>query len=151
MTFAEAAVAFFKTTNGQTLWKKYASKSLVQEVADEMDNAKTLPTITAASLAFERLVKNGDIERTDGKDEEDDCKEAHAAAQKSLTDAIAKAEATPLTTAELENFASLSQFELSKLYWGPDDDGINGFAVRYRKAIAEHGFREPARYTGGLR
>jgi hypothetical protein len=149
MNFADAAVKFFQTPNGQTLWKKYASKTLVQEVADAM--VTSLPTITAASLAFERLVKNGDIERTDGKDEEADRKEAHAAAQKSLADAIAKAEATPLTTSELEYFASLSQFELSKLYWGPDDDGINGFAVRYRKAIAEHGFREPARYAGGLR
>jgi hypothetical protein len=151
MTFAEAAVAFFKTTDGQALWKKYASKTLVQEVADEMANVKTLPTIVAASLAFERLVENGDVERTDGKDEADDNAEFLLAAQKTLADEIAKAAALPLTTGEIEYFASLSQFELSKLYWGADDDAINGFAIRYKKAMAEQGFREPAHYAGGLR
>jgi hypothetical protein len=149
MNYGEAAVAFFKTTNGQALWKKYSSKTLVREVADAM--AESLPTIVAASLAFERLVENGDIERTDGKNEDDDNAELIVAAQKRLADEIAKAEALPLTSSEIERFASLSQFELSKLYWGADGDAINGFAVRYRMAISQHGFREPAHYAGGLR
>jgi hypothetical protein len=152
MTFAEAAVAFFKTTNGPTLWKKYASKTLVQEVVDGMANVNTLPTIVAASLAFDRLVKNGDIERTDGKTAEDDRAHDAVVARNGLEAALIAGALPPLTTDEIEYFASLSQFELSKLYWGPDNDALTGFAVRYRKAMAEHGFREPAHYAaGGLR
>jgi hypothetical protein len=147
MTFAQAAVTFFQTQNGQVFWKKYASKTLVSEVAGAMANS--LPTVTAASIAFERLVKNGDVDRTDGKNEEDDRAEAHADAKKGLDAAIASAAATPLTNSEIEYFASLSQFELSKLYWGPNNDGVTGFGVRYRLAIEQHGFREPAHYAAG--
>lgn len=150
MNYAEAVVAFFKTTNGQALWKKYSSKTLVREVADAMVNS--LPTIVAASIAFDRLVKNGDIERTDGKTAEDDRVHAHEVAKRGLEAAMIAGALDPLTTDEIEYFASLSQFELSKLYWGPDNDALTGFAVRYRKAMAEHGFREPAQYAaGGLR
>ena len=152
MTFAEAAVKFFQTQNGQVFWQKYASKTLVQEVADEMSNVNTLPTIVAASLAFERLVTNGDIERTDGKTAEDDRAHAHVVARNGLEAALIAGALPPLTNDEIEYFASLSQFELSKLYWGPDNDALTGFAVRYKKAMAEHGFREPAHYAaGGLR
>lgn len=148
MNFQNAAIKFFQTTDGRALWSKYASKTLVGEVAGAMANS--LPTITAASIAFDRLVKNGDISRTDGRDEEDDRAEAHADAKKGLDAAIAAA-SQPLTSSEIEYFASLSQFELSKLYWGPDNDGITGFGVRYRLAMEQHGFREPAHYAGGLR
>jgi hypothetical protein len=151
MTFAEAAVKFFQTPNGQVFWKRYASKTLVQEVADEMANVKTLPTITAASLAFERFVDDGDIQRTDGKTEEDDRTQAVVVARNGLEAALIAGALPPLANSEIEYFASLSQFELSKLYWGPDNDGVTGFAVRYKKAMAEQGFREPARYIGGLR
>ena len=150
MTFADAAVKFFNTENGKLLWKKYASRTLVQEVSDAMSNS--LPTITAASLAFDRLVKNGDIERTDGKTAEDDRAHAHVVARNGLEAALIAGALPPLTNDEIEYFASLSQFELSKLYWGPDNDALTGFAVRYKKAMAEHGFREPAHYAaGGLR
>ena len=97
MTFAEATVKYFQTTKGQAFWKKYSSKTLVQEVADEMANVKTLPTIVAANLALERLVENGDVERTYGKNVDYDNAEIILAAQKRLGDEIAKAEALPLT------------------------------------------------------
>jgi hypothetical protein len=84
MTFAEATVKYFQTTKGQAFWKKYSSKTLVQEFADEMANVKTLPTIVAANLALERLVENGDVERTDGKNVDYDNAEIILAAQKRL-------------------------------------------------------------------
>jgi hypothetical protein len=149
MTFEQAAVKFFEIPNGKVLWRKYGSTTLVREVAQAM--SKSLPTITAASLAFQRMVENGDIDRTDGKNEEDDRAETIADARKNLDAALEAAAAMPLTHSEIEYFASLSQFELSKLYWGPDNDGVTGFAVRYKKAMAEQGFREPAHYAGGLR
>jgi hypothetical protein len=52
MNYGEAAVAFFKTTNGQALWKKYSSKTLVREVADAM--AESLPTIVGAPAYQQR-------------------------------------------------------------------------------------------------
>lgn len=148
MNYGEAAVAFFKTTNGAASWKKYGSKTLVQDVVDGM--AASLPTIVAASISFGRLIENG-LDRTDGKTQEDDRAEAHEAAKAGLAATIAAASAAPLTNSEIEYFASLSQFELSKSYWGPDNDGITGFGVRYRLAMELHGFREPAHYAGGLR
>jgi hypothetical protein len=149
MTFEQAAVKFFETSNGKILWRKYGSTALVRTVVQAM--ATSLPTITAASLAFDRLVTNGDVDRTDGKTEEDDRAQAVVVARNGLDAALIHAASQPLTNSEIEYFASLSQFELSKSFWGPDDDGVNGFAVRYRKAMAEQGFREPARYAGGLR
>ena len=146
MNYAEAAVKFFQTAEGAKLWKKYASKTLVQEVANGMKDM--LPTVTAASIAFDRLV----VRRTDGKTEADDRAEAHEMAKRGMEATIAMVSLEPLTASEVEYFASLSQFELSKLYWGPDNDGLTGFAVRYRKAAAELGYVIPPHYAaGGLR
>ena len=58
-----------------------------------------------------------------------------------------KVDAQPLTRNELEHFSSLSHRELSRLYWGPNGDGMTEFAVRYRKSCKEFGFVVPPKFS----
>jgi hypothetical protein len=106
----------------------------------------SLPTVVSARLAFDRLVANGTLQRTDGKSDRDDAQANVSRAQKHLDETIAKVDATPLTPSELEYFGSLSQRELSKLFYGPDGDAVCEFAVRYRKAVREFGFVVPPKF-----
>lgn len=145
--FLAAARKYFETDwRGLVYAKRFQATNLAHLVATEMAK-HSLPTVTAAHLTFERMVRAGQIVRTDGKDERDDAKEMVDIAQKKLDATIAKVSAVPLSRAEVEYFASLSQLELSKLYWGPANDGFTDFAARYQKAMAEHGFRGPACFT----
>jgi hypothetical protein len=107
---------------------KFYSSSLLKTLVDAM--RQSLPTTTAASICFKRLVANN-LPRTDGKSDEDDHRAAVDRAQANLDKAIAEAEAVPLTPAELEYFGSLSQRELSSKYYGEDGSALNEFAVRY--------------------
>jgi hypothetical protein len=124
--FENAAKSFLKS-NPQLVPKFYSS-SLLKTLVDAM--RQSLPTTTAASICFKRLVANG-LPRTDGKSDEDDHRAAVDRAQANLDKAIAEAEAVPLTPAELEYFGSLSQRELSSKYYGEDGSALNEFAVRY--------------------
>jgi hypothetical protein len=63
-----------------------------------------------------------------------------------LDKAIADVDSKPLLQYELEHFASLSQRELSKLFYGPDSDGVCEFAVRYRTACELFGFFIPPKF-----
>jgi hypothetical protein len=146
---AEKVVIDYFQTDGKNFWSRYYSPNLLAAVVKKMGEDKLLTTSVSAGIAFSRLVEAGIVERTDGKDDEIDQAEAHAAAKRGLEAAIILGSAAPLTRDEVEYFGSLSQFDLSQLYYA--DGGINGFAVRYRKAMAEHGFREPAHFAGGLR
>jgi hypothetical protein len=94
-------------------------------------------------LAFDRLVANGTLPRTDGKCEADDRAEAIAAAETHFNQVVAETDAPPLTAAEIQEFSSLGQEELSRRYW--KDDGMNTFRVRYDRAVREHMFRVPGR------
>jgi hypothetical protein len=137
--FENAAQSFLKS-NPQ-LVAKYYSPSLLKTLVGAMQSS--LPTMTAAKIAFDRLVANGTLPRTDGKSEADDRAEAVAAAEANFNKAVAETDARPLSTAEIEEFSSLGREELSRRYW--KDDGMNTFRVRYDRAVREHMFRVPGR------
>jgi len=142
-SYEQAAQQFFQ--QNPRLFEKYFASTLLQTLVDRM--LPSLPTTTTAKIVFDRLVANGTIPRTDGKTERDDLRENVAKAQANLDAAVAKVDAPPLTRDELNYFSSLSQRELSCLYYGEDGGAINEFAVRYRKAHREHGFVLPSRFS----
>jgi hypothetical protein len=141
--YEQAATQFFQQNPRE--FEKYLSPNLLQTVVNAM--LISLPTVTAAKIAFDRLVANGTLQRTDGRTEQDDLRENVASAEANLKRAVAKADAEPLTRSELEYFGSLSQRELSKLYWGENGDGMTEFAVRYRRANRELGFTIPPKFS----
>jgi hypothetical protein len=142
-SYEQAAVQFFKSNTRE--FERYYSTTLIKQVVEEM--LQSLPSQVAARLAFQRLVANGTLPRTDGKDEASDRDEAVAAAQANLDRAIAEVDAAPLTRSELEYFGSLSPHQVSALYYGEDGNAINEFAVRYNRACREFGFVSPPRFT----
>lgn len=137
--FEAAAERFFR--ENPKSFEKYFSPTLLQTAVDAM--LTSLPTVTAAKIAFDRLVANGTLQRTDGRTERDDAAEAVAAAQANFDATVAKVGAPPLTREELAFFGSLSQQDLANRYW--ENDGYSEFRVRYDRAAREHGFRVPAR------
>jgi hypothetical protein len=142
-SYEQAAVQFFQTNTPE--FEKYYSQTLIKQVSEEM--LQSLPTVVAARLAFNRLVANGQLPRTDGKSERDDAAEAVAAAQANLDRAVAEIDAAPLTKSEVEYFGSLSLRQVSALYYGEDGSAINNFAVRYRRAAREYGFVVPGKFA----
>lgn len=139
----ESAAQLFLNKNPE-LVAKYYSPTLLKNLVAAMQSS--LPTVVAARLAFDRLVTDGSLQRTDGKTVQHDAHENVERARKNLEKAIADVDAAPLTPGELEHFGSLSQRELSRLYYGPDGDAVCEFAVRYRKAVREFGFVIPLRF-----
>ena len=142
LQFENAARLFLNKNPG--LVAKYFSPTLLKTLADAMQSS--LPTVTAAKIAFDRLVANGTLLRTDGKTVQHDAQENVERARQNLDKVIADVDAAPLTPGELEYFGSLGQRELSKLYYGPDGDAVCEFAVRYRKASREFGYVIPGRF-----
>jgi hypothetical protein len=142
LEYERAAQLYFK--QNPTIVQKYYSPTLLKTLVDAMQ--QSLPTVVTARLAFDRLVANGTLQRTDGKSDRDDAQTNVSRAQKHLDETVAKVDAAPLTPSELEHFGSLSQRELSKLYYGPDGDAVCEFAVRYRKAVREFGFVVPPKF-----
>jgi hypothetical protein len=140
--FENAAQRFLKSNPG--LVAKYFSPTLLKTLVDAMQSS--LPTVVAARLAFDRLVTDGALQRTDGKTVQHDAQENVERARKNLDKVIADVDAAPLTPGELEYFGSLSQRELSKLFYGPDGDAVCEFAVRYRKAVRVFGFVVPPKF-----
>jgi hypothetical protein len=139
--YVNAAQAFL--SKNRRLVEKYFSPTLLNTLVAAMQSS--LPTQVAASIAFDRLVANGSLQRTDGKTVDDDRLEAVSAAQANLNAVIAEVDAEPLSKDELAYFASLSQRELSQLYWGEDGRALDEFSIRYRRAAREHMFRIPER------
>jgi hypothetical protein len=140
----ESAAQAYLSKNPQ-LVLKYYNPTLLKTLCDAMQSS--LPTTVAAGIAFNRLVADGKIERTDGKSEADDRVEAMAAAQANLDSVIAEVDARPLTKDELDYFGSLGQRELSRLYYGADGDAVCEFAVRYNRACRDFGFVPPPRFS----
>jgi hypothetical protein len=137
--YESAAQLYFK--QNPTLVQKYYTTTLLKQVVDAMQSS--LPTVVSARLAFDRLVANGTLQRTDGKSDADDRAEAVVAAEARFNQVVAQTDAPPLTTVEIQEFSSLGKEELSRRYW--KDDGMNTFRVRYDRAVREHMFRVPGR------
>jgi hypothetical protein len=125
-------------------FERYYSPTLLKTLVDAM--LSSLPTTVTAGICFNRLVANGQLARTDGKNEADDAAENYAAAEANLNAVISEVDSAPLSAAELEYFGSLSQRELSKLYYGEDGRALDEFSIRYRRAAREHMFRIPERF-----
>lgn len=137
--YERAAEQFFRQHPKE--FEKYFSPNLLQTVVGALQSS--LPTVTAARIAFDRLVSSGELQRTDGRTERDDLHENVAHAEANFNNTVAKVAAAPLTKSELELFASLSNKDLVDRYW--EHDGNNEFRVRYDRAVREHFFRIPAR------
>ena len=137
--YEQAAQKFFQQNPQQ--FERYFSPTLLQTIVGAMQSS--LPTVTAAKIAFDRLVTNGTLQRTDGRTYRDDCVEAVAVAEANAEKAAAEVSARPLSKDELELFASLSNRDLADKYWA--HDGHNEFRIRYDRAVREHLFRVPSR------
>jgi hypothetical protein len=94
--YENAAQEFFR--KNPKSYEKYFSPTLLQTVVDGM--MSSLPTMTAARIAFDRLLANGMLPRTDGKSEADDRAEAVFAAEARFNRVVAETDAPPLTAAE---------------------------------------------------
>jgi hypothetical protein len=140
--YESAAQKFFK--QNPRLCEKYLAPNLLETVVNAMQHS--LPTVTAARIAVDKLIREGKLVRTDGRTDADDRVKAVTVAQANLDKVVAEVDSNPLSRSELEHFGSLSQRELSRLYYGEDGDAVNEFAVRYRKANREHGFVLPPRF-----
>jgi hypothetical protein len=140
--YETAAQQFFR--QNPKSFEKFYSQTLLQTLVDAMQSG--LPTVTTAKITFDRLVRNGTLQRTDGRTERDDNAAVLTAAEANLERVLTDMDAAPLLKSELEYFGSLSQSELSRLYYGPDGDAVCEFAVRYRKANREFGFVIPQKF-----
>src|SRR5258706_16277718 len=99
MTQFENAAQLFLNKNPE-LVAKYFSSTLLKTLVGAMQ--QSLPTVVAARLAFDRLVANGTLLRTDGKSDEDDL-------QQNFDRAVQQVQAAPLTADEQSYFGGLSQ------------------------------------------
>jgi hypothetical protein len=122
-------------------WRKCFSARNNERLLDFLIGQQWIPS----QVSIDRALTQLQFRRTDGGSERTDAQAAINAAQRNLDAVIMEAAASPLTRQELDHFASLSPTSLQKSFWGEENDGINTFAVRYRKAAAEHGFQIPAR------
>lgn len=137
-SYEQATQTFF--TQNPTLAERYLSPTLLETVTNAM--LTSLPTVTAAKIAFDKLVANGTLTRTDGRDERFDAQQAATEAQANRDKIAARIDAPPLTRDELLYFGSLGQRELVERYWSN-----NEFRVRYDKAHREHGFVIPPKFA----
>ncbi len=140
---AAATQYFTKDHQGKLNFQKYFAPTLLATLVKEMKSS--LPSVVAARLAFQRLVANGRLQRTDGRTDQDDWHENRERAKANLDSVLAGIDTPPLARDELDYFGSLGREQLSQLYYGEDGSAINEFAVRYRKANREHGFVIPGR------
>ena len=110
----------------------YGRAEVVAAVAQLMSDAKMIPSIVSARVAFDAMqLRTPELEAT--------------RARAAINQVARELDAEPLTRSECEEFASLSRADLAKLYWGDDNSGVNAFAIRYRKGCREHGFVIPPR------
>src|SRR5580704_12265313 len=121
-------------------WRKCFSPANLNKLLDFLEERQWLPSQVSVDRALAELK----FRRTDGGSTEKDQRAAISAAQKNLDAVIKEAATPPLTRDELAEFASLSAADLQSKYWGPDNDGITIFGIRYKLA-QQHGFRIPPR------
>jgi hypothetical protein len=122
-------------------WRKCFSPANLNKLLDFLEERQWLPSQVSVDRALAELK----FRRTDGGSLEKDQRAAITAAQKNLDAVIAEAAAPPITRDEELYVASLGFADLQRQYWGPDNDGINTFAVRYNKLARERGYRIPER------
>jgi hypothetical protein len=128
---------FFTTTNNP--YRQFYSPENLNKIAERVSSFRIHPSSTAVKRAILELVDEGQIQRTDGKDETDDAREAAQAAEgQDRRTALA----TPLTQADAAVYASLSFAEIAYRF---NNDRIWRF--RYEAASRLWGFRLPIAVT----
>jgi hypothetical protein len=130
---AEFVSEFFTTK--QNTYQKYFSPENLNEIVSRVVSFGIHPSATAVKRAILELVEEGQIERTDGKDEADDEREAEQAAEDQDR---RSALAAPLTQADAAVYASLSPVEIAYKF---NHDRVWRF--RYEAASRLWGFRLP--------
>ncbi len=124
-------------------WRKCFSPANLEKLLDFLIEKQWIPSQVSVNRALTELK----FRRTDGGSAATDAQAAREAAQRNLDAAIAAVDAPPLTLAELEYFQSLGPRELSRLYYGPAGDALCDFAIRYNRAVREHFYRVPGRFS----
>lgn len=129
--------------NTNATWQKYASPANLKRITGFLQEVQWIPS----STTIDRAIAHLNLQRTDGRTAKDDARDIRAAAQRNYDAAAKQAELMPLTKQELDEFASLSQVELQKKYWGEDGKATDFFSIRYRAAARQHGFVIPPKPT----
>ena len=141
--YEKAATQFLEQNADLAL--KYMHPQLLATLVEWMK--ESLPTTVSAKLAFDRLVEEGVLQRTDSGNEETDRAGAAEKARATIRKIEEEVGSQALDRETYEYIASLSPRELSRLYFGEDGSAINEFAIVYRRAMKEWGFREPLRFN----
>ena len=119
----------------KTDYSKFDSPENRSNIAERVLSYRIWPSPTAVKRAVLELVTEGKIARVDSKGELDDAREAAQAAEdKDRRTALA----TPLTQADANHFASMSQAEIAARM---RSDRV--FRFRYEAAARRWGFRIP--------
>jgi len=130
-------VSEFFATKGP--YQKYYSPDNLIQIAGRVLSYGIRPSPTAVRRATLELVEEGQIERTDGKNEADDVRESEEAAEERDRQlALAK----PLTPADASLYASMSFAEIAHRF---NSDRVWRF--RYEAACRLFGFRLPIAAT----
>jgi hypothetical protein len=129
--------------NMSTAWRKYDGQSNLERTLSFLVESQWLPSQTT----IERAITHLQLQRTDGRTAKDDARAFRAEAERTFDDAVKDADRLPLTRTELDEFGRLSQAELQAKYWGEDRQATDFFAIRYRKASREYGYRIPPKPT----
>jgi hypothetical protein len=120
-------------------WRKFNNPANLQRITSFLADAQWIPSQTTV----ERAITHLNLQRADDRTQKDDARDIRAVAQRNYDLAAKQAEQMPLTKQELDEFASLSQAELQRQYWGEDGKASDFFSIRYRKASREFGYRIP--------
>jgi hypothetical protein len=123
-----------------TEWPKYSNAQAFDKVVKYLVDRQYIPS----QVSLNRAIKELGLRRVDGGSAESDKRAARARAQANFDAVCAEAQRIPLSPEELHEFGSLSQRDLSKKYFAEDGDF---FRIRYQKAMAEYGYREPQRFA----
>jgi hypothetical protein len=133
---ADFVSEFFET---KSPYQKYCSPDNLNKIVERVLCYGIRPSATAVRRATLELVEEGQIERTDGKDEADDAREAEQAAEeRDRQIALAKS----LTAADASVYASMSPAEIADRF---KNDRVWRF--RYEAACRLFGFRLPIAAT----
>lgn len=123
---------------------RYNSASLAKAISDRMQQT-SLPTVIAARIALDALVREGKIVRTDDHDAAWDADQDYKLAEQTLNTLIQQIQSVPPTKDFIEYCASLDPRTLSAMYFNPSDDNV--FRYQYDVLVASYGFRPAVSYA----
>jgi hypothetical protein len=123
-----------------TEWPKYSNAQAFDKVVKYLVDRQYIPS----QVSLNRGIKELGLRRVDGGSIQSDARAAKAAAQAHFDSVVLEAQKSPLEPRELNEFGSLSARELSRRFF---DENSDFFRIRYQKAMAEYGYREPQRFA----